>query len=295
MMFGAIAGGALQDRWGRRLALALGSLTSTIGVAIVFISSDVTHGRQGVFWAGKFIQGLTIGVVVTVTQTYMSETLPSKLRGPVIAFFPIFFLLGQLMSAVIVLSMDDVPGRRSYRICIISMWPFSAIPAVVASLMPESPAYLVRRGKLESAFKAQRRLDTARDDTQTTITKLQLSIEHEQKVAHSDRSKYADCFKNTDRRRTGIAMFTAVVPQLFGLPILGDGPYFLQIAGMESENSLIFLVAGIIGGIIGTIISMWLLTFIGRRKLILATLSPLAVLWLGMGIAGCFDSVASAW
>ena len=217
------------------------------------------------------------------------------LRGPIIAFFPIFFLLGQLISAVIVLSMDDVPGRRSYRLCIISMWPFSAIPAVVALFLPESPAHLIRKGRLDAATKAQGRLDTAKDDTQLTVRKLHASIEHEKEVAQSDRSRYTDCFKRTDTRRTCIAMLGAVLPQLFGMPILGDGPYFLQIAGMESTDSLIFLVAGIVGAILGTIFSTWLLTFIGRRKLILGTLLPLALLWLGMGIAGCFSSPVTAW
>ena len=105
-MFGAIGGRALQDRCGRRLSLALGNLTSSVGVALVFVSCDTGASKQGVFFGGKFVQGFTIGVVVTVTHTYMSEVLPSVLRGPIIAFFLIFFLLGQLISAVIVLSMD---------------------------------------------------------------------------------------------------------------------------------------------------------------------------------------------
>ena len=90
-------------------------------------------------------------------------------------------------------------------------------------------------------------------------------------------------------------MLGAVLPQLFGLPILGDGPYFLRIAGMESTDSLIFLVAGIIGALLGIIFSSWLLTIIGRRKMILRTLLPLGLLWLGMGTAECFDSPVTAW
>ena len=68
--------------------------------------------------------------------------------------------------------MDDVTGRRSYRLCIISMWPFSAIPAVVTLFLPESPAHLIRKGRLDAATKAQGRLDTAKDDTQLNIRRL---------------------------------------------------------------------------------------------------------------------------
>jgi MFS family permease len=280
MMLGALAGGVLLDHYGRRLSLGLGSLSSSVGVAVIW-ASQYSESPQGIFLLGKLLMGLAIGVVVTATQTYMSELLPSTLRGPVIAFFPVFFLLGQLISAVIVFAAEDVEGPTSYRMCIISQWPFSAVPLIVAVLLPESPIHLVRQGKLDAALKAQKRLDRASEDSQGRIEQLQALILHEQESASSDESKYLDCFRGVDRRRTIIVMFAAVMPQLFALPILGDGPYFIQVAGMDSENALIFLISGIVGGLLGTIISMWLLTFVGRRKISLITLAPVTLLWLG--------------
>ncbi|OCT49090.1 sugar transporter [Cladophialophora carrionii] len=294
MVLGALAGGFLLDHFGRRLSLGLGTLSSTVGVAVVW-ASQYSGSPQGIFLLGKVLMGLAIGVVVTATQTYMSELLPSTLRGPVIAFFPVFFLLGQLISAVIVFAAEDTEGPTSYRMCIISQWPFSAVPLLVALILPESPVYLVRKGKLEAAFKAQKRLDRASEDTQGRIEELQALILHEQESASTDETKYVDCFRGVDRRRTILVMFAAVMPQLIGLAILGDGPYFLQIAGMDSDDSLIFLISGIVGGLLGTIVSMWLLTFVGRRRLSIITLAPVIFLWLGMGIAGCFDSAVSPW
>lgn len=294
-MLGALTGGWLQDRFGRRLSLGLGSMTSALGVAIVFISTYTNSGKQAVFGAGKFTQGLTIGVVVTTTQTYISEILPSKLRGPLLAFFPVFFLIGQLMSAGIVLGLQSTTGKNQYLIAIISEWPFSVIPVVLAIFMPESPAYLITQGNFAGALKAQKRLDSPHTDSRAKVSELQASIQHEEEKASASSSAYADCFKKTDFRRTRIAIFSAILPQLFGLPILGDGPYFLQKAGMDDTPSFIFLLVGLIFGVIGTITSMWLLTFVGRRKLVLASLLPLTFLWLGMGIAGSIESTFSAW
>lgn len=295
MILGSIAAGILQDRCGRRLTLALGSGCSSIAVAILYASTYSASGQQAVFMVGKIVQGLTVGTAVCTIQTYMSEILPSALRGPVIAFLPLFVLIGQLISAGVALNAEDVVGKSSYRTCIASEWAFSVIPVMVAIFMPESPIHLIRKGRLEAATKAQRRLETSKDDTSATIHALQDMVRHETEAAHSDRARYMDTFKGTDRRRTIIAMFGAILPQLWGLPILSDGPYFLQQAGMESSTSLILLVSGIVCGIVGNLASMWVLTVVGRRKLLLAPLIPLAVLWLAMGIAGCFQSIVTAW
>ncbi|KEF59050.1 uncharacterized protein A1O9_03893 [Exophiala aquamarina CBS 119918] len=295
IMLGSLAGGAIQDRWGRRASLGIGSVTSVLGVAVVWCSQYANGSRHGVFLLGKICQGVTIGIAVCTAQTYMSEVLPPAIRAPLVAFFPVFQLVGQLVGAGITFSAEDIEGPDSYRICIISEFPFSALPILLSLLIPESPIYLVRKGRLEEAHKQQKRLDKANVDSRAKIERIQALILHEQEAAKSDRSRYADCFRGTDRRRTVIVLFSAVLPQLFGLPILGDGPYFLQIAGMEASNSLIFLIAGSVGGLLATLISMSLFTRIGRRRLMILTLAPVVVLWLAMGVAGCFDSKVVPW
>lgn len=295
IMLGSLAGGVIQDRWGRRLSLGIGSVTSVLGVAIVWCSQYANGSRHGVFLLGKICQGVTIGIAVCTAQTYMSEVLPPAIRAPLVAFFPVFQLVGQLIGAGITFSAEDIEGADSYRICIISEYPFSALPILLSILIPESPIYLVRKGRVEEAHKQQKRLDRANVDTGAKIERIQALILHEQEAAKSDRSRYIDCFRGTDRRRTIIVLFSAVLPQLFGLPILGDGPYFLQIAGMKARHSLIFLIAGSVGGLLATLISMSLFTRIGRRRLMISTLAPVVVLWLAMGVAGCFDSKVVPW
>lgn len=53
MMLGSITGGWLQDRFGRRVSLGLGSLTSALGVAVVFVSAYSGDSRQVVLGAGS--------------------------------------------------------------------------------------------------------------------------------------------------------------------------------------------------------------------------------------------------
>ncbi|KAJ5513814.1 Major facilitator superfamily domain general substrate transporter [Penicillium fimorum] len=295
IMFGSVLGGHYQDRRGRRITLAIGSFLSTIAVAICYISDlpDDMEIRRGVFFVGKLFQGICIGILLCVTQTYMSEVLPVALRGPVIAFYPIFTLLGQLVGAIVVYTSLKHTGAESYRICFASQWPFSSIPFVLAAFLPESPTWLLRRGRTEDALKAQKKLNTSCINSQAVINELQASIaaEDEESATHT----YADCFRGVNMRRTFIVAFANIIPQMFGLQLLANSSYFMQIVGMGSANSLIFLILGIGLGLIANVVSLWTLNAFGRRFLILLTLNIVMVMWFAVGIAGIFTGIVTIW
>lgn len=295
MMIGSIIGGQFQDRGGRRICLATGAFLSAIAVAICYVADrpdDIT-ARRGVFFVGKLFQGLCLGILLCVVQTYMSEVLPVLLRGPIIAFLPIFTLLGQLIGSVVVYTSLELPSSDSYRIPFVSQWPFSAVTFLLAAILPESPTWLVRRGRVDKAVKAQKRLERPCVDSEVIIEDLRISILAEEEARGT--STYADCFRGMHLRRTLIVGLANCLPQLFGLQLLANASYFVQIVGMSSSNSLIFLILGIGLGLIANVGSLWALNGFGRRLLVLITLGVSFVLWLAMGIAGCFEGVVMIW
>ena len=296
-MAGSIIGGYLQDGYGRRTALAVGSTISAVAVALCYVSDvpAAIDSRRGVFLVGKLLQGFAIGVLLCAAQTYMSEVLPTVLRGPILAFFPIFTLLGQLLGAVVVHTCLKYKSAESYRICFASQWPFSGVALVFAACLPESPTWMVRKTKINEALKAQQRLSIAGVDAQATIEELQVSILASERTHGSNESIYMNCFKGPHRRRTFIVAFASSLPQLFGLTLLANASYFMEIVGMDPTNSIVFLILGISLGLLSNIASLWVLNAVGRRILTLVTLGIAAVLWLAMGIAGCFSGVVTIW
>ncbi|UNI22899.1 hypothetical protein JDV02_008743 [Purpureocillium takamizusanense] len=292
-IIGAIAGGWFQDWRGRRASLALGSLLCAVGVAISFVSSHPAdiNGRRGVFLAGKGFQGGAIGMVMTTTQTYMSEIAPPSLRGPLLALFPVFTLLGQLIGAAVIFGCLNLPN--GYTICFGTQWVFSAIPLLLSYAIPESPTYLVRRGLLDEARRAQRRLD-GHDDvpTEETIAAIRRNIEEERKSA---RATYRDCFKGANRRRTVIVMFAGVLPQMFGLTLLSKASYFVQVLGMSSTLSVLVLILGIVCGVLANVCSIYIMSRVGRRNLTMYSLAILTILWGAMGVAGIWPGTISMW
>ncbi|KAF2477576.1 MFS general substrate transporter [Lindgomyces ingoldianus] len=291
-MCGSLAGGWLQDRIGRRLALASCSLLSAVSVAIMFVSylpADI-DGRRGCFFAGKLFQGFSIGAVMAATQTYMSEILPPVLRGSGMAFFPVFTLLGQLTGALVI--FGSLNKGKGYTVAFGSQWPFSFVPIVVALFIPESPAYYVRKRQMDKALNSQARLDPLGVDTKANVEKIRRDIEHEEQL---NKASFAECFHKRNLLRTFIVMWANSLTSIFGLPLLGKASYFLQIVGMGADSSVLFLILGIVLGLIANGVSVWAMSRVGRRPLINISLSVAAALWLSNGIANCFHSGAVVW
>ncbi|KAK1461929.1 hypothetical protein CCUS01_01519 [Colletotrichum cuscutae] len=291
-MIGSLIGGVFQDRYGRRASLALGSFLSAIGVAVCFVSNlslDI-HTRRIIFLAGKGFQGGAIGMVMTTSQTYMSEILPPNLRGPLLAFSPIFTLLGQLTGAAVIFACLNL--ANGYTICFASQWPFSALPLLMAFLIPESPTYLIRRNQNYQAHKAQLKLDPAGADPEDTLDTIRRNIEHERRLTNAT---YVDSFRGVNLRRTLIIMFSNSLPNIFGLTLLSKSSYFVQVVGMKANLSVIVLILGLVCGLIANIMSVWVLSRVGRRRLILSTLSVLSIIWTAMGIAGCWSGPVIPW
>lgn len=294
-VLGAVAGGWFQDRVGRRMCLAVGSAISAIGVAIIFVANlpEGKDSRRGTFLAGKTVQGFAIGVVLVQSQTYVSEIVPTSLRGPALALFPTFTMLGQLLGAIVIYAASSYDSSRSYLTAFGSQWAFSVPPLILAIVMPESPAYLVRRKEMDKAMKSIQKLHTAKVDHTQILEKIRISIEAEEELAKQ--LSYRDCFNKANLRRTLIVIWANIIPTLFGLPLLANASYFIQTIGMSAANSLIFLILGIVLGMLANAVSIWVLSRVGRRKISIITLGLCAALWTGMGICGIWNGIITVW
>lgn len=297
MMAGSLVGGYLQDHCGRRASLCVGSMLSAVAVTLCYVSDlpDAMDSRRGMFLGGKLVQGCATGMMLCVVQTYMSEVLPTTLRGPIIAFFPVFTLLGQLIGAVVVHICSTSKSADSYRIAFASQWPLVCVLLVVAILLPESPSWLMRRNRSVKALRSQQRLGIAELDPRPIGGRMGVLNDPREQIEGSNAASYMDCFKGNHQRRTFIIAFASSLPQLFGLTLLSNASYFLQMVGMDANDSTVFLILGIGLGFISNIVSVWALSAGGRRILSLMTLGIATILWLAMGVAGCFSGAVVTW
>ncbi|KAJ5291053.1 hypothetical protein N7478_000304 [Penicillium angulare] len=294
-MVGAPVAGWLQDRIGRRWSLALSCVICSVGIAIAFCSNLPSEmgSRRGTFLVGRAIQGVGVGGAMTGAQTYLSETVPTTLRGSAMALSPTFMLLGELIGAAVIFACEHKNSSAAYLIPFGTQWITTLLPFVLAIVLPESPAYLLRREKYEEAHAAMKSLHIASVETAPILEQMRLSIIHEEQL--SAELSYVDCFKSINRRRTIIVAFSFMVPSLFGVPLLASASYFMQVVGMSSGLSIIVLIVGIVLGLLANGVGIWLMSIFGRRRLMLGTLAVATVIWLSMGIAGCWSGNIVIW
>ncbi|OQD81415.1 hypothetical protein PENANT_c027G10865 [Penicillium antarcticum] len=294
-MVGAVNAGWLQDRIGRRWSLGLSCVVCAAGIAIAFCSNlpSELNSRRGAFLVGRTVQGWGVGGAMACAQTYLSETVPTSLRGSAMALSPTFMLLGELLGAAVIYGCEKKVSAAAYLIPFGTQWLTTILPFMLICILPESPSYLIRNGEYDAAHRALAWFHTDKVDVSRLLAQMRLSIMHE--VQMSQELAYADCFKGTNRRRTIIVAFSFMVPSFFGVPLLASASYFMQVVGMGSSLSLIVLILGIVLGLIANGVGVWLMSRVGRRHLMLSTLAVTTLIWLSMGIAGCWSGKIVVW
>ncbi|KAK1996000.1 alpha glucoside transporter [Colletotrichum falcatum] len=295
MALGSVFAGWYQDRVGRIWSLRTGAIVCALGVGGIFFSylPAGMDAKRAMFFVGKTVQGLSIGILKVTAMTYISETAPTALRGSAMGLVPTGNLVGQLLGSIVVFLVNDVPTKAGYLASFGSQWILALVPFVLSLVIPESPAYLEERGEPDKAVRASERLYAPRADAAKILTRLRASILEEKEMTAG--ASYLTCFRGTNLRRTMIVVMANIFPALFGLDLISKSSYFLQTIGMKSRISLMILIGGIVAGTFANGLGMWILSRVGRRKLTLVSLSVSTALWVAVGLSGIWRGPAVAY
>ncbi|RAO74154.1 uncharacterized protein BHQ10_010166 [Talaromyces amestolkiae] len=130
---GAVAGGPLCDRIGRKWPGVIAGLISLVGTAVLYTAK----GRV-VLLVGKMICGLAIGISMAVGMTYASEVAPFRLRNSVQASFVLFMVLMQCLSLGIVRIFVPYLDQQAFRNVFAIQWGPGALMLIAFLLAPEN-------------------------------------------------------------------------------------------------------------------------------------------------------------
>ncbi len=167
------------------------------------------------------------------------------------------------------------------------MWP---VPLLVGVLLaPESPWWLVRKGRIADAKKSLLRLTSLNRETDfdadETISMMVHTTAIEEKITKG--TSYLDCFRGTDRRRTEIVCMVWAIQNLSGNSFSNYSTYFLEQAGLSASDAFDFSMGQYAINMAGVFCAWFLMSCgIGRRTLYLGGLCGLCAMLFILGFLG---------
>jgi sugar porter (SP) family MFS transporter len=276
--FGAIIAGDVADRIGRKWTVIFGCLIYMIGVVVQMITG---HGDAlGVIVAGRLIAGIGVGFESAIVILYMSEICPKAVRGALVAGYQFCITIGILLASVVVYATKDRSDTGSYRIPIGIQFAWAVILAGGLMALPDSPRYFVKRGKLEKAGDALRRLrgqPVDSDFIQNELAEIVANEEYERSIIPTTNfvSSWAACFSgglwksNSNLRRTILGTSLQMMQQWTGVNfIFYYSTPFLKSTGAISNTFLISLIFTLVN-VCSTPLSFWTVEKFGRRPLLI--------------------------
>ncbi|CCH41477.1 General alpha-glucoside permease [Wickerhamomyces ciferrii] len=294
-LIGLFIAGLVADRLGYRKTL-ISALTSIIGlIFIVFFAVNV-----GMLLAGEILLGVAWGMLQTLVITYAADVCPLVLRVYLTTYINACWVIGQLISSGVLRGVLSLESASSYQIpfAIQWVWPLPIIIGIY--LAPESPWWLVRKGKAKEAKNSIRRLLTVNKNTPDVdvlstamFNKMQLTIQEENSI--SKETGYKECFKNGNFRRTRIAAMIWLFQSITGSAFMGFSTYFYQQAGLASSMAFTFSIIQYCLGLIGTLSSWVLSQKLGRFTIYFSGLCIQFIVLITVGALGFSDSKGASW
>lgn len=289
---GLIINGVVSEKYGYRKTMIC-SLLATMGVIfILFFAPNIQT-----LVVGEILLGVPLGVFQTLCVTYASEVCPVALRAYLTTHVNLCWVTGQLISSGVLKGFSNRNDQWAYRIpfAIQWIWPIPIIIGVIFA--PESPWWLVRKGRGDEAIRSLRRL-TSRGhgdfNADKTVAMMIHTNELEKKV--SGGTSYWDCFRGHDLRRTEVSCLVWATQILCGSGLMVYSTVFYQRAGLPVSQSFSMTLGQYGLGFLGTLFSWVLMIYFGRRTLYTRGLAILCVVLFIVGfISLATETTATSW
>lgn len=268
---GALAGGGLADRIGRRTTLRLGGAMFIVGSVLAYFSPSVAS-----LIIARALLGVAIGFTSVTAPVFVCELAPPQSRGRLIGYYQLALTLGIALAD---LAGYCLAGAGAWRL----MFGLGAVPAMLFLLLllilPESPRWLSAQGRWAEAA-ALMRAYTDKQGSELLLDDIRGGL------AQPVDKRWSALWSPQVRGALLIAVGFTVLQQVTGInTIIYYGPRIFALAGIASDKSDIFatfVVAAV--NVLATFIGLALVDRLGRKPLLYAgvggmTASLLVLSW----------------
>jgi MFS transporter, SP family, galactose:H+ symporter len=262
---GALFGGKMADRFGRRRVLLVTAAIFGIGAL-----ASALAPAPFILIFSRVVLGVAIGLASTNVPVYLSEVSPAQARGRVVSLFQLAVTAGIVSAYLVDYAFASVGGWRW-------MLGLAVAPAIIFGtgmfFLPETPRWLIRSGRHEVARGVLIQIrEAAQVDLE--ITEIETSL-----AQQPQNGSWSDLLHPHVRPALVVGIGLAVFQQITGInTVIYYAPKILQSAGFSSASGAILATAGV--GLVNfmmTIVAMFLVDRAGRRPLLLIGIAGMMV------------------
>ncbi|MGW0063144.1 sugar porter family MFS transporter [Streptosporangium sandarakinum] len=275
---GAWIAGGMADRWGRTRTMQVAAIlfaVSSVGQALPFAVWDLA------LW--RVLAGVGIGMASVIGPAYIAEVAPAAYRGRLGSFQQLAIVLGIAVSQLVNYGIAQFAGGNVNNTLFgLQAWQWmlgacvlpAALYLIFASVIPESPRYLIAAGKTQRARKVLAEVESDDTDLDSRIAEIKKSLHTEQRTRLRDLRGPALGLLPI----VWIGILLSTFQQLVGINVIFYYSASLwQSVGINQSNSLLISFSTSIINIVGTFIAIALVDRIGRKPLLLIGSTGMAV------------------
>lgn len=259
---GALTGGRMADKLGRRGSLLVCALLFLLGAMGCALAPTVTF-----MIAARIVLGLGVGAAAVTCPLYLAEMAPAHLRGRMVTINELMIVTGQMLAFAINALLDAlIHDNEVWR----TMLGIASIPALALlagmMMLPESPRWYAIRGRLEDS---RRVLNLSRSPQEAAAEYEEIALAA--RTAKQERGHALRDLKNNPwmRRLLWIGIGLATVQQATGINTVNYyAPTILEKSGLGVSASLVATIGVGVTSVLMTILGIWLLGFVGRRRML---------------------------
>ncbi|HTI98375.1 MAG TPA: sugar porter family MFS transporter [Dongiaceae bacterium] len=287
-LVGALAAGALSDKFGRKRLLILAALL----FAVTSLGNALAH-HFSVFIAWRMLGGVAIGLASNLSPMYIAEVAPAQIRGRLVAVNQLTIVIGILLAQYLNWYLvRDLPagapdefirtswfGQQGWR----WMFGLTAAPALLfflgMMLVPESPRWLAKNGKMTRAHGILARIG-GMDYANAAVADISSTLVKEA----GQRVRFADLLAPKMRKVLLLGIGLAVFQQWCGINVIFNyAEEIFRAAGYDISSVLKNIAWTGSVNLAFTFVALGVVDRGGRRPLMLLGSAALAVIYLIMG------------
>ena len=254
---GAVFGGALANRIGRKRSMVLVAAT----FALFSLLSALAWSVPSLIVA-RLLLGLTIGVSVVVVPVFVAESAATKVRGALLVLYQVATVIGIILGYLVAWALAHTESWRW-------MLGLAAIPGALITLtllrLPDTARWYMMRGRRAEARATLAQVEGPGVDLDAELDDMQAGL------SQGKKGSWRDMIRKPFLRATIFVVGLGFFVQITGInAIVYYSPRIFEAMGFEGNAALLGLPALVqVAGLAAVFVSLVLVDRMGRRPILL--------------------------